>query len=322
MNELLSLLCFPQKWENGILHFNIVLIPRNLNPLKPIQSDQPAFVDANLVFTSRLIPSLDGLPVTTADTINEPAIIQNVPVNIRQAWEALRNQFEQADGIIVDDAETSAKRAPQPGSMKPLRKYLPLSYRKAFNFVKPRTKYALTGDEYQCAIKNKPAEADQSTDRKKIAWGKLVAYSLRNPLLARKLGLIYEASVDLNRYDAVLDNGGWLYVSLDISGDFSDTLTRTYAARIPVLKDISMRPLFAANQFRVHTDPDNSNSAGYDEVIRESIMYDDGFAKIVHANQPLNQDISIEEDNSNPPTHDVGIRLGWEDEQITIWYNR
>ncbi|RYZ55319.1 MAG: hypothetical protein EOP49_03065 [Sphingobacteriales bacterium] len=76
------------------------------------------------------------------------------------------------------------------------------------------------------------------------------------------------------------------------------------------------------NQFRVTEDPQNSNSAAYDEVIRECIMYDDGFAKIVHANQPINQDMSVEEDNSNPPMHDVGIRLGWEDEQITIWYNR
>ncbi|RYF86144.1 MAG: hypothetical protein EOO03_12250, partial [Chitinophagaceae bacterium] len=179
MNELLSLLCFPQKWENGILHFNIVLIPRNLNPLQPWQNNEPAFVDGNIVFAAKLIPSLDGLPVTTAGNISKIADLKNPPVEIRAAWEALRAQFEQADGIVVDDTETANKRAPQPGSMKPIRKYLPLSYRKAFNFVKPRTKYALTGDEYQCAIKNKPSEADISTDRKKIAWGKLVAYSLR-----------------------------------------------------------------------------------------------------------------------------------------------
>ncbi|RYZ62775.1 MAG: hypothetical protein EOO14_01250, partial [Chitinophagaceae bacterium] len=321
MNELLSLLCFPQSWDNGILRFNIVLIPRNLNPLKPLAGG-PAFVDANIVFNAKLIAGLDGLPDSTTAAIGKTANILNPPTDIRAAWEALQQQFEQADGIVVDDGETAAKRAPAPGSMKPIRKYLPLSYRNAFNFVKARSRYALTGDEYQCAIKNKPAEVDASTDRKKIAWGKLVAYSLRNPLLARKLGLIYEASIDLRDMPAALDNGGWLYIALDNAGDFSTTLTRTYAARIPNLKNITSRKLFAVNQFRVYPAPDNSNSAAYDEIIRESIIYDDGFAKIVHASQPVNQDLSIEDDNSNPPTHDVGIRLGWEDEQITIWYNR
>src|SRR5690606_28667299 len=62
--------------------------------------------------------------------------------------------------------------------------------------------------------------------------------------------------------------------------------------------------------------------------ISEAATYDDGFAKIVHANQPVSSDLlrdthkNEEEDDTRLPIHDVGIRLAWEDEQILIWLNR
>ena len=68
--------------------------------------------------------------------------------------------------------------------------------------------------------------------------------------------------------------------------------------------------------------PIAATHAGYDEIMREAIVYDDGFAKIVHANQPVNHYLIKEKDSSNPPVKDVGIQLGWDDEQMLIWHNR
>ena len=62
--------------------------------------------------------------------------------------------------------------------------------------------------------------------------------------------------------------------------------------------------------------------ANYDELHLEAAEYDDGFAKIVHAFQPVSSDLLQEEGNGDHPTKDVGIRLGWDDEQILIWYIR
>ena len=325
MNEYLSLLCFPQNWENGILKFNIVILPRNFSPLRPWEIGMPAFADANIVFSAKLVPSLDGLPLLSSPTTDFVPELTDPPTQPRIVWEAFQKQFETAQKMQVVDADASIRGngfAPHPSTLMPLRKHLPLSYRNAFNFIKPRTKNAVIGDEYACSIKNNADNKDVSTNRNSISWGKLVAFSLRNPLLAKKLGLIYEASIDLNPHKDILNNGGYLYVDLDTQSDFFDTGKRIYAARIPSLKDKQTSTLFSVNQFRVTDDVANSNSAGYDEIIRESIAYDDGFAKIVHASQPINQDHTKEDDFSNPPLNDVGIRLGWEDEQITIWYNR
>ncbi len=60
----------------------------------------------------------------------------------------------------------------------------------------------------------------------------------------------------------------------------------------------------------------------FDENILEAQTWDDGFAKIVHCTQPSHGDLL---DNSTDPTalvQDAGIQLGWDDEQLVIWFNR
>lgn len=149
--------------------------------------------------------------------------------------------------------------------------------------------------------------------------------------------MIYRFSIDLSQHE--FDGGGWLYTELadtsDLyvlqqpgsgSGSAIGHVLR-YATRIPALKAFReaadpaarRRNLFAAVLFPI---ADANPTAGYDELIAESILYDDGFAKIVHANQPVNQDLLQETDKTNPPMKDAGIRLGWDDEQLSIWYNR
>lgn len=321
----LSILTFPQYIEAGRLHFNILIIPRNLNPLLPIKTNHPAFADAILDFKVMVIDNLDGLPVTTNVSSSPSIILENPVVTTRNVWEALKTQMEASDGMKIDDLETKkpgqkAQADVEKYKDRSIRKYLPESYRTSFNFVKAKTRYAVTGDEYSCAIKNKDQPTtDISTDRNTLSWGKVVAFCLRNPKLAEKAGLIYKASIAIDD-PKIFQKGGWIYTELNAGSDFENLEKSKYAARIPALKGLTNRQIFAAVQFPVSDAP--FNNLGYDEILRDAVVYDDGFAKIVHANQPVNQDLLQENDSSNPPLKDIGIRLGWDDEQIAIWYNR
>ena len=58
------------------------------------------------------------------------------------------------------------------------------------------------------------------------------------------------------------------------------------------------------------------------QVFIEAADYDDGFAKIVHGIQPVSQNLLAEDPDGFAPMTDIGIRLGWDDEQILIWQNR
>jgi hypothetical protein len=321
----LCILTFPQYFADGRIHFNILIIPRNLNPLLPIKAGQPAFADAKLEFKIMAIDSLDGLPIST-NVSSSPAItLVNPVIPTRNVWQALKAQMEASDGMKIDDTETQkpAQRAQADVDKykeRSIRKYLPESYRTAFNFVKAKTRYALTGDEYSCAVKNKnQPSTDVSTNRNTLSWGKVVAFCLRNPKLAEKAGLLYKASIQVSD-PKLFQKGGWIYTELTAGSDFASISKMRYAARIPALKGLVKRNLFAAVQFPVYDVA--QNNLGYDEILRDAIIYDDGFAKVVHANQPVNQDLLQEKDNSNPPLKDIGIRLGWDDEQIAIWYNR
>ncbi|ACU03883.1 hypothetical protein [Pedobacter heparinus] len=322
----LCILSFPQRYENGRIVFNIVIIPRNLNPLAPLKDGQPAFADAQLNFKAMVINSLDGLPLTSGVNFELETELENPVENTRPVWEALKAQLEEFDGRKIDEDETRLQEQKAGATIEKykdcaIRKYLPESYRAAFNFVKPKTRYALTGDEYQCAVKNKDKQvSDEPTDRDTLSWGKVIAYCLRNPLLAQKVGLIYKASVRFPENEKLFEEGGWLYTELAAGSDFAGIGKLQFAARIPALKGKNERILFAPVQFPVRELAENNT--GYDEIMREAIFYDDGFAKIVHANQPVNQDLLQEKDKSNPPLKDIGLRLGWDDEQIAIWFNR
>lgn len=322
----LCILTFPQRYENGRIVFNIVIIPRNLNPLEPLKDGQPAFADARLNFKAMVINSLDGLPLTGNVNFELETELETALENKRPVWEALKAQLEEFDGRKIDDEETKqpdqkASAAIEKYKDRAIRKYLPESYRASFNFVKARTRYALTGDEYQCAVKNKDKHiTDQASYRDTLSWGKVIAYCLRNPLLAEKAGLIYKASITFPENEELFEAGGWLYTELTGTSDFAGIGKLQFAARIPALKGKDKRVLFAPVQFPVRETAENNT--GYDEVMREAIFYDDGFAKVVHANQPVNQDLLQEKDTSNPPLKDIGMRLGWDDEQIAIWFNR
>ena len=53
----------------------------------------------------------------------------------------------------------------------------------------------------------------------------------------------------------------------------------------------------------------------------EAAEYDDGFAQVVHCNQPATIDAATLQPDLIPPGTDAGIQLGWDDEQVTAWVN-
>ena len=95
----------------------------------------------------------------------------------------------------------------------PIRKYLPRSYRESFLFTGPRAEGAVTDDSYHCAIKatKKPNPAFVTTPST-VSWGQIYAYCLRHHQLARRLGLVREASFPIEA--GLFENGGFLYVDL------------------------------------------------------------------------------------------------------------
>ncbi|SEK17955.1 hypothetical protein [Parapedobacter koreensis] len=134
-NALLSILTFPQRFENGKLYFNVLLIPRNVNPLAnsfgSAFPDLPAFADAEVSFTAKIIDSLDGLPAATQVTAERSPYAESSHADFRPVWEALKAQIEKSEQITVDDVGNTTEKKFEDTRDKfknvSIKKYLPLS---------------------------------------------------------------------------------------------------------------------------------------------------------------------------------------------------
>ncbi|MCI0524177.1 MAG: hypothetical protein L0Y75_02850 [Acidobacteria bacterium] len=339
-NRRFSILTFPQSFDGNTLTLNIVMLPRNQNPLQPAIEqhptipDAPAFADAQLSFEAHIVSSLSGFPNNhSADAVIPLAA--PLPANTRPLFSALASRFNVTNaGVTNTDANVNNPLNDQPQKAKPgfpVRKYLPLSYRNQFNFTTPRTRAAVTDDSYHCAVRNAGRVPGFQRSPETISWGKVFAHALRQPLLARELKMIFTASftVDASHFP----QGGWLFMDLADGSDFiaqqqaDDNFIMRYAARISALTLGTPRQLFAPILFPVlfktnPGDPDPSPDGVYDQLLIEAAEYDDGFGKITHAVQPRSRLLLEEQNESGHPVKDVGVRLGWDDEQILIWYLR
>ena len=330
-SQRFSILTFPQSFDGTDLRVNIVFLPRNHNPLEtadgvPAPIGAPPFAEAKLSFVARIVSGLSGLPGTVAPLAPVPLTTAQ-PTQAKPLFEALAKQFQIKNlGTQNTDASVTSVPAPAPLALdKSVKKYLPETYRKSFNFVAPRTQNAVTDDAYHCAVRNAaPNPAFKQSDDW-ISWGQVFANAMRQPLLATALGMIYHTTITVNVADFA--KGGWLYVDLADSSDYrtqqnnNPAFVRRYAARIPVLEPGKPRSVFGAILFPVTAVPPPPGDY-YDELFIEAADYDDGFAKIVHAFQPVSQSLLLEQSDGFHPTHETGIRLGWDDEQILIWYIR
>jgi hypothetical protein len=327
MTTRLSFLTFPQRFDGTNLVLRVLVLPRldggwDGDPRQPLVPGAAAFADADLQLEARVLDGLGTFPVDApVDAALAMAGASGVAGDARALFEALvapqtgRFQLAAAPGPPAESAADGIS----------LRKYLPRSYRSSFLFTGPRHPGARTDDAYHCAVKaaatpnpNFVATPDA------VSWGQVYAYCLRHPQLARRVGLIREASVPVG---SLFAKGGYVSVDLAAGSDYAAEqqadrlLLARYAARVPALTAGLARPVFGAVQFPVVVPPAVPQGT-YDQAFIEAADYDDGFAKVVHGFQPVSQDLLAEEADGFPPLTDIGIRLGWDDEQILIWQAR
>ena len=332
--EKLRILTFPQRIAGDQLEINALLLPTQnlLNTLAPFPSQLnpgttvqlPNFIAANLKLELKALKGLSTYPFSdpsvltaegvTVETLGTPAAF---PSELPALYEGLASQFKLDTSVAGTNKGAGTPWADSDG----IRKYLPLSYRTAFNFTLPRTEFAKTDDSYHCAIQKSPSPDPtfkQSSDD--VTWGRIIAFCLRQPLLAERIGLLYRLTLTLPTKD-YFQPGGWVYFNLLSTADFGITAPelKQYAARIPPIA--APRQLFAALLFPVVPGPAQPNG-GFDTLKIEASDYDDGFAKIVHAVQPVSANVLSEEPDGIHVQKDMGIRLGWDDEQLIIWQNR
>ncbi len=334
--QKLRILTFPQRISGNQLELRVLVLPTQqlLNITSPFEStinpgtvvDLPAFIKARLQLEIKTIKGLSGYPFSDPTFLDDGVSVDNFattlafPENIAALYEALYVQFK------LDSSTASTITGAGLPAADGISKFLPPSYRSAFNFTNPRTPYAKTDDSYHCAIRNTDAANPAFTQSKNdITWGRVIAFCLRQPLLAEKMGLLFKWTLPLPSND-YFENGGWVYFNLlsDLT-DFSIAPAnaalelRQYAARIPAIS--SPRPLFGAVLFPVVKGPVQPNG-DFDTLKIEAADYDDGFAKIVHAQQPVSANILSDEPDGIHVQKEAGIRLGWDDEQLLIWQNR
>jgi hypothetical protein len=303
----LSLMAFPQSWSAaGEIGLRILTLPKG-DPLAPLDLlAEPAFAQTDLVLDAVFVPGLAALPKPADPPERVQLTLDPRPLRA-DLFDALRDMFKIAPAPPVQAA----------AAMRIL-KYLPPGYRAASGMTRPRTPMALTDSTYQCALRDGPATPPPAAPPPdNVTWGQVLGYALRQPRLAAALGLLHRVPVSIDA-DIVV-NGGWLYVDLrpgsTYSGAAAGVIAR-YAARIPPLS--GDRALFASALFPVvAVAPGN-----YDTVFIEAEAYSDGFAKIVHGAQPKSSGLIDTNPGAIPPVRDLGIRLAWDDEQLTTWMNR
>ena len=83
-----------------------------------------------------------------------------------------------------------------------------------------------------------------------ITWGRVIAFCLRQPLLAERIGLLYRLDITLSDDDYFKD-GGWIYVQLLGAGRFSIVDPTRSCAPTPR----AFRRSTAASALRAHPVP-------------------------------------------------------------------
>jgi hypothetical protein len=320
---LLSLMAFPQQWDgpSGILTLNILLLPVG-DPTAPLGGG-PKFAGTNVKLKINVASGLDSLPSTTTVPAVSTAFSANPPAVAPNLFSQLLTQLT-GKHITV----TSGKATKAPPATARILKTLPESYTTAFPFNGPSSRDLSVGDGYGCALRGQAPPQSQLQPKvtlpppdTSISWGQVISYALRQPVLAADMGLIY--TVQLNVPPADLANGGFLWVSLDASSPSNPWVglpageVKSYAARIPAVDATHIRPLFAAALLPIVATPP-SNLA---QAQQDAEEYDDGFAQIVHSNQPDTIDAASLDPDQIAPGTDAGLQIGWDDEKITIWLN-
>jgi hypothetical protein len=318
----LSLMAFPQTYSSATntLAVNLVVLPVG-DPTGAVGS-VAVFAKTTLKLNVQLITG-EALPSTTATTALSVPFSAEPPANAVSLLTSIKSKLP--GGVTVTSGKLTASDLPS--TAPSVMKSLPPSYMQAFPFSRPSRDSSLfvVGDGYDCALQAQ-TPANQTTPPalpKTIAWGQIISYILRQPLLAQACGLLYSTTVTIN--PSMLKDTSWIHFAIDMSSasnpfvsdvDQNPDTVRSYAARVPALT--TSRRVFAATLFPVVANPQPTLS----ESDQEAEIYDDGFAQVVHAYQPPTVDTATGSTIGMAPAAEAGIQLGWDDEQVTIWLNR
>jgi hypothetical protein len=311
----LALMTFPQHWDgNRTLELNVVLIPA-VDPLPSplIGTSSPSFADGAPTFTVIVDKGLATLPTSTgSNAISLGPTIISPPASPAATFAILKSAVT-ANGATLG--------TPPPLAITRIRKALPPSYF-AVGGAPPDGNITTTEHDFGCAIRVEPATPIPPTPLKTLTWGQVISYAIRQPALAMKLGLVYRISITLSASDAqALTAGGWVFVTLAATDPWAIAAQtnlgsiRTHAARIPPL-NATPRALFAAINFPV----DGEGGTPSDTSFEISDIYSDGFTKLVHSAQPINSGAAVG-DGQLAPGSDLGIEIGWDDQQVAQWHN-
>ncbi|SHM84816.1 hypothetical protein SAMN04488057_10463 [Cyclobacterium lianum] len=328
---------FPQYFDGNELQVNIVVLPRDHNPLNPIITGEApaipdaseAFADASFSFGVQIIQGFGANPLPQPQPLADAQPVgTQAPQNPREIFEAMANHLQILDvnmvnsnAVLTNIPQSRQFEAPRPLNVSVF-KHLPKTFLKATGLKAIKSKNAFTDDTYHCAVKAADFYQGFQQTGPAISWGKVFAHILRQPLLARAAGFIY--SFQLPVAADTFPEGGFLYIDLAEGSSFSpqfaadDTFIKRYAARIPILRPGEPRQVFAPLLYPVL----NVHDGNYDELFIETAIYDDGFAKTVHCHQAPHRDPLIEEAEGAFPLQDAGVQLGWDDLQLLNWYIR
>lgn len=308
----LSLMTFPQNWNGTSIDLNLLLVPAT-DPTAKLSPGGPPFAGTTYNLQVIFIPGLNSPPVDGDPTSKIFPIITPAPASAPTLFNALKARL----------TPTTIPQTSMAGVS--IRKALPPSYTNSFAFEQPRNPaFFSLGEDFGCSMRGKDPQPLQPPPPKTVSWGQIISYALHQPKLAGALGLVY-TPLHIPAAAADVVNGGWLYVRFDPASDpyaadlaVTPDLIRMYAARIPPCT--TGRTLFAPVLFPVSAKA--MDPAVYDAANIEVQDYDDGFAKIVHCNQPTSADAAVGDQNQLVAATDAGIQIGWDDEQVTIWHNR
>ncbi|HEY2301901.1 MAG TPA: hypothetical protein VGH66_08405 [Acidimicrobiales bacterium] len=313
----LVMMTFPQRWDgNGTLTLNLTLLP-SVDPISgPLIGSNPAtpsFANGKPVLAVHVQPTVAALPSLAA-----PGVFEVTPTVTSDPADPPAT-FKLLQTAVVAAGRTVGAPATLPPVTARIRKSLPPSYLAAGGGP-PTGDLTTTDADFGCDVRGEPA-VPLTPPPTTISWGEIISYAMRQPVLATKLGIQYSLQITLPAAQAsALAGGGWVWVSLDATDPWSSAgalvsgSIRVHAARIPPL-DGAARSLFASNEFVVDgtaTPPDSAFAAAEE--------YADGFAKLVHCTQPDNTDAAVG-DGELAPASDVGIQIGWDDEQVVTWHN-
>ncbi|PZX52422.1 hypothetical protein LV84_03428 [Algoriphagus ratkowskyi] len=338
---LLSVMTFPQRFDGKFLKVNIVLVPRNKNPFTPWPTGLPnpttvpGFANLQPEILLSIVTGTDDFPLSNPTEPERKPIQRRVIYDqVPQKADVISMMEREVRVPVVDTIDKPKELLTTDKLNSSVKKYLPESYRNQFNFTQPRHKNAVTDDSYHCAIKAMEP-APNYIPRTSLSWGKVYAHILRQPLLAKACGMIYSVEIEIED-PSWFENGGYIYAEIGnpdylqaqnlLLEHVDGPLFKRYAAKIPALTIGKERSLFAAVLFPVlyasAINPNPVPDGPWDELFMEAHLYNDGFAKIVHANQPFSGNLLKETQDELPPQFDAGIRIAWDDEQLLIWYIR